>query len=150
MNDFLKLDKILEGYKERADIIKLLQKTQKVYGYLPIDVLKIIGEKTKIFPSEIFGIATFYSHFRFTPMGKNIIKACHGTACHVSGAEKISNAIEETLKIKEKETTSDGLFSLERVACLGCCSLAPVIMVNNKTYGRLKPKDAKRIIREYK
>jgi len=144
------LDKILEEYKDRSDIIKLLQKTQEIYGYLPITALKIISEKTGVFPSEILGIVTFYSYFRTTPQGRHIIKACHGTACHVSGAEKISSAIKESLKIKEKETTPDGLFSLENVACLGCCSLAPVIMIDKKVYGRLDVKDINGILKTYK
>lgn len=128
----------------------MLSRVQSTYGYLPLEILKIIAKKTKVFPSELFGIATFYAHFRFTPQGKNIIKVCHGTACHVNGAEKISNALEDILKIKDKETTRDGLFSLEKVACLGCCSLAPCIMINDKAYGRLKPKDIEGIIKKAK
>ncbi|MEW6482347.1 MAG: NADH-quinone oxidoreductase subunit NuoE [bacterium] len=144
------LERLLEKYKERGELIKLLQEIQDSYGYLPIEVLKIIAEKTKIFPAEIFGIATFYSHFRFIPQGRHLIKACHGTACFVSGAEKISSALEELLKIKEKETTKDGLFSLDKVACLGCCSLAPCIMIDKKVYGRLKTKDIEKILKDYK
>lgn len=144
------IDKILKTYKKREDLIKLLQKTQEMYGYLPLNILKNIGEKTRIFPSEIFSIATFYKHFRFKPQGKHIIKVCHGTACHVNGAEEISLHLESKLKIKEKETTQDGLFSLERVVCLGCCSLSPCIMINNKTYGRLKVKDIKGILKLYR
>ncbi|MEW6104444.1 MAG: NADH-quinone oxidoreductase subunit NuoE [bacterium] len=146
----MEIEKILGNYKERQDLIKLLQETQDSYGYLPIEALKIIAEKTKIFPAEIFGIATFYSHFRFIPQGRHLIKACHGTACHVSGAEKISSALEENLKIKEKETTKDGLFSLNKVACLGCCSLSPCIMIDKKVYGRLRAKDVEKILKDYR
>ncbi|MEW6006983.1 MAG: NADH-quinone oxidoreductase subunit NuoE [bacterium] len=146
----MEINNLIEKYKERSNLIKLLQETQDSYGYLPLEVLKIIAEKTKIFAAEIFGIATFYSHFRFTPQGKYAIKACHGTACHVSGASKISSALEETLKIKEKETTKDGLFSLNNVACLGCCSLSPCIMIDKKVYGRLKAKDVEKILKDYR
>lgn len=142
------IDGLFKKYRKREDIIKLLCETQDVYGYLSIEALKTIAKKTKIFPSEIFGIATFYAHFRFSPQGKNVIKACHGTACHVSGADAISFCLEELLKIKNKETTKDGLFSLEQVACLGCCSLSPCIMINKKVYGRLKTKDVERILKE--
>lgn len=150
MDEGLKIQSLLKKYTKREDVIKLLFLVQSTYGYLPLEILKIIAKETKVFPSELFGIATFYAHFRFTPQGKNIIKVCHGTACHVSGAEKISNALEDILKIKDKETTRDGLFSLERVACLGCCSLAPCLMINDKAYGRLKPKDIEGIITKAK
>jgi NADH-quinone oxidoreductase subunit E len=100
--------------------------------------------------SSIYGVATFYSQFRLDPVGKYIVRVCHGTACHVSGAKDITKKIEELLEIKTGETTADMQFTLEMVSCLGCCSLAPVIMINDDTFGNLKPGDLKKIIRQYR
>ncbi|MEA3446007.1 MAG: NAD(P)H-dependent oxidoreductase subunit E, partial [Bacteroidota bacterium] len=97
--------------------------------------------------SDMYGVATFYAQFRLKPVGKNIIKVCHGTACHVQNATAITDAIKESLKIDDGETTPDGLFTLESVACLGCCSLAPVMMIGDETYGKLNDKNAKKVIK---
>ncbi len=96
------------------------------------------------------GVATFYSQFRLNPVGKHIIKVCHGTACHVQNATEISDYLEDALNIKDGETTEDGLFTLESVACLGCCSLAPVIMIGDKAYGKLDGNKAVKVIKEIK
>jgi NADH-quinone oxidoreductase subunit E len=98
----------------------------------------------------MYGVATFYSQFRLNPVGKHIVKVCHGTACHVQNANAITDAIQEALKVSDGETTEDGLFTLESVACLGCCSLAPVMMIDDETYGKLTGDKAKKIIREIK
>ena len=124
-----------------GSIITILQKTQDIYGYLPEEALKYISDVTGIKPAKIYGIATFYKQFRMTPVGKNLIMLCKGTACHVNGAENIEEAIIAHLGIKDGETTEDGLFTLNTVSCLGCCSSAPVMMVKSKdgaqTYGKL-------------
>lgn len=128
-------------------LIPVLQKTQDALGYLSSETLKQISSALDIPLSDIYGVVTFYSQFRLKPCGKNMIKVCHGTACHVGGSEGISEALEDELKISHGDTTPDGKFTLERVACLGCCSLAPCIMINNETYGRLTPDKARKIIR---
>ena len=135
--------------KESA-LIPLLQKLQNAYGYLPKDVIARLSERMGIFVSQIMGVVTFYSQFRLEPIGKNIVKICFGTACHVIGAENIADAICRELGIELGATTEDRMFTVESVACLGCCSLAPVIMINNETHGRLTPDTARNAIREFK
>ena len=100
--------------------------------------------------SDIYGVATFYAQFRLNPVGKHIIKVCHGTACHVQNAKTITDSLKETLGVEDGGTTTDGLFTLESVACLGCCSLAPVMMIGDETYGKLTGKSATKIIKEIK
>ncbi len=148
--DLTKIDEILSSYKGQSDLIPTLQKLQEECGYLSISVLQRMEERTGMSGAEIFGVATFYAQFRFKPQGKNLIKVCHGTACHVSGAEKIEEALRQELAVKGDEPTEDGLFSLEKIACLGCCALAPVIMINKKCYGKLESKGIKKALSEYK
>ncbi len=131
-----------------ADLIPILQNIQNAYGYLPEDVIKRLSEHTGIFVTQIMGVATFYSQFRLQPSGEKTIKICFGTACHVNGAEKVADALCDELKIELGGTTPDNKFTLESVACLGCCSLAPVMMIGEETYGRLTPDKARKIIRE--
>ena len=114
-----------------SQLIPLLQKLQEAYGYLPRDVIEKLSERTGIFVSQIMGVVTFYSQFRLQPIGKNIVKICFGTACHVIGAENIADAICRELNTELGGTTEDKMFTVESVACLGCCSLAPVIMIND-------------------
>jgi NADH-quinone oxidoreductase subunit E len=143
-----RLDSIIETYKGKKGIlIPVLQKTQDVYGYIPKQAFTYLAEKTGLKLSDMYGVATFYTQFRLNPVGKNIIKVCHGTACHVQNAKSITTALEDSLNIKDGETTPDGLFTLESVACLGCCSLAPVMMINDETFGNLTGKSASKIIR---
>ncbi|MBP2644771.1 MAG: dehydrogenase subunit [Firmicutes bacterium] len=125
------------------------QEIQAAYGYLPKDVLDKMCEKTGMFPTQVMGVATFYSQFRLEPTGEHVIKICFGTACHVNGAEKVADALADELKVEFGGTTKDGKFTLETVACLGCCSLAPVIMIDEEAYGRLTPDSARKIIRDY-
>lgn len=147
---FAKLESILKNYAgKESDLIPLLQDIQEAYGYLSKDVLDKMCEKTGMFPTEVMGVATFYSQFRLEPTGEHIIKVCFGTACHVNGAEKVADALVDELKVKLGSTTADGKFTLETVACLGCCSLAPVMMIDGETYGRLTPDKARNVIREY-
>lgn len=141
------LDEVLEKYKNiPGSLITILQKAQEIYGYLPTDVIYHIAEETNLTPAKVMGVATFYTQFRFTPVGKYLIMLCQGTACHVNGSEKIEKTIKEELGISDGETTSDGLFTLKNVACLGCCSLSPVMMINDETYGSLTPEKVKEIL----
>lgn len=142
--------KILEKYKKISGaLVPVLQEIQNTYGYLPQEVLENISQALETPLSEILGVATFYGQFSLEPRARNMIRVCHGTACHVSGAGDITESFEAKLGIKEKEATNDRKFSLERVNCLGCCSLAPVVMVNQDTHGRLTPQKVKEVIRKY-
>ena len=150
--DLSLVDGILRQFPKvsSSDVIPLLQAIQQRCGYLPREVLEAIAKRTRVSLTRIYGVATFYERFRFQPAGKHVIQACHGTACHVNGAKQTGRAIHQTLQIKDRETTADGLFTLETVACLGCCSLAPVMMIDDKVYGRLNPQRAQRILSGYR
>ena len=130
-------------------LIPILQDVQARVGYLPPDVLERIGERAGVPAAHVYGVASFYSQFRLKPVGKYIIKVCHGTACHVQGAVNISDALTAELGTKDGETTEDGRFTVSSVACLGCCSLAPVMMVEENTFGRLTPDAARKVVRKY-
>ena len=134
--------------KVKGSLITILQKTQDIYGYLPKDAIIYISERSGIAESEIMGVATFFTQFRLTPVGKYLIMLCQGTACHVNSSELILQTIKDELGIEDGETTEDGLFSLKCVACLGCCSLSPVMMINESTYGSLTPEKTKKILKE--
>jgi len=131
-----------------GSLITVLQKVQDLYGYLPLPALEYIADNLLVKRAKIFGVATFYAQFRLKPMGKYIILLCQGTACHVNGSEKIETALSDELKVKMGETTDDGIFTLNEAACLGCCSLAPVMMINGLAYGPLTPDKARNIIRD--
>jgi len=145
------VDEILRRFPKigSSDVIPLLQAVQQRWGYLPRRVLEEIAQRSRVSLTRIYGVATFYERFRFQPVGKHVIHACHGTACHVNGAKQIGRTIHQTLQIRDRETTADGLFTLETVACLGCCSLAPVMMIDDKVYGRLNSQRAQRILGRY-
>lgn len=146
-----KVGDIFDKYSsEKSSLIPLLQETQERLGYVPRDVIEEIADFLDVPVSKVYGVATFYAQFRFEPLGDHVVKACHGTACHVSGAENITETIEEELGIETGETTEDGKFTLQRVACLGCCSLAPVIMVDGKTHGNLTRDKTKEVIERYR
>lgn len=148
-SDLSLLKDVLEKYKNiPGSLITVLQKAQELYGFLPQDVLNHISGELGVPPAKVFGVATFYTQFRFEPVGKYLILLCQGTACHVNGSQRIEQAIQEELEIKDGQTTEDGLFTLKNVACLGCCSLSPVMMINEDTYGSLTPEKAKKIIKE--
>lgn len=145
------IDHAIEKYRnKKGNMIPLLQAAQNLYGYIPKSVFIRISEKTGLKLSDMFGVATFYAQFRLKPVGKFIIKVCHGTACHVQNANSITDSLQESLEVKDGETTSDGLFTLESVACLGCCSLAPVMMIAEETYGKLTGGEAVKIIKNIK
>ena len=134
------LNEIIAAHKhDKSLLMAVMQKAQDIYGYLPEDVMYHIAEACGTTPAEVVGVATFYAQFRLTPIGKYLIMSCQGTACHVNGSERVSAAITAHLGIENGQTTADGLFTLEHVACLGCCSLAPVIMINGEAYGNLTP-----------
>lgn len=134
---------------EPEKVIPLLQEIQNRHGYLSEELVEAVAEEINLPVSRLYGVATFYSQFRFEPIGKHLIKVCKGTACHVAGAEKLYSIISEELKIQEGGTTDDGLFTLESVACLGCCSLAPVVMIGDEIYGKLSPAKISKILKEY-
>lgn len=136
--------------KGRDACVRILQEMQAAYGYLPPEAIRYVVTHTDIGESQLFGVATFYEQFRFTPVGKHLIRVCHGTACHVNGANRIDQAVEEFLGIGDGETTEDGLFTLQTVACLGCCSLSPVMMIGETVFGRLTPKETTAILKRYK
>ena len=142
---------VLDKYADvKGSLISILQKTQEIYGYVPIDAVYHIAERTGLTPAKIMGVATFYAQFRFQAVGKYLIMICKGTACYVNGAERIIEAVQEELGIGDNQTTADGLFSLSLVSCLGCCSLAPVMMINEDTYGSLTPEKVVKILRDIK
>lgn len=127
-------------------LIPILQKVQEKEGFLSQDAMYAIGEHLRIPASKVYGVATFYNGFRFKPVGKYPIVICRGTACHVRGSEAVLNAFRDELQIEPGDTTEDGLFSLEVVACIGACGLAPVITVGGKVFGEVKPKMVKKIL----
>jgi NADH:ubiquinone oxidoreductase subunit E len=147
-NKFLK---ILDTYhKERGSVIPILQDMQEGFGYVREDAVEWFSKKLNIPASSFFGVATFYSQFYLKPRGKNIVTACCGTACHVKGSEAIINRMRADLAVAEGEdTTSDGHFTLENVACVGACSIAPVVIVNKKVYGSVTPEKASGILKDY-
>jgi len=147
--DLKRIKPILESISDpKKNLITILQKTQGIYGYLPKPILQYISDETKIPSSKVYGVATFYTQFRLNPIGKNLIMLCQGTACHVNGSGLIEKAIEEELGISDGQTTSDGIFTFNNVACLGCCSLAPVMMINDQTYANLTPLKVKDVLKE--
>ena len=147
-SDLTLIDGVLDKYAAiEGSLITILQNAQEIYGYLPVDVLYYIADKIGSTPAKVMGVATFYSQFRLKPVGRYLIMLCQGTACHVNGSQRIEQAICEELGISDGGTTDDGLFTLKNVACLGCCSLSPVMMINGETYGRLTPDKAKEILR---
>ncbi len=139
--DFLAdLPEQLGAYKkDRSHLIPILQMIQKAIAFLPTEALHIVAAHLEISAAEVYGVATFYNQFRFTPPGKYPFKICLGTACHVKGGEIILENVERKLDIKEGETTRDREFSVERVACVGCCALAPVAMIGETIHGNMAP-----------
>jgi NADH-quinone oxidoreductase subunit E len=131
---------------EPGELIRLLQVAQDSDSYVSPASIRTISAITRIPESEVYGVITFYKQFRLRPIGKNLIRLCDGTACHVSDARRLKCLIEDELELESGDTTKDGLFTLETVACLGCCSLAPVMMINDRTCGRLTPQSVRRIL----
>ena len=147
--DLSLMEGVLRQYQDDStSLIMILQQAQAIYGYLPQEVIYHVAERTGNSPAKVMGVATFYSYFRLKPMGIYQIMLCDGTACHVNGSDRIRAAITQELGIHNGETTEDGMFTLNEVACLGCCSLAPVMMINGDTYGNLTPEKTINILRQ--
>ncbi len=136
--------------KKKGPLMPIMQKAQDIYGALTIDVQEFIAEELDIPMSDVYGVATFYSQFALEPKGEHVVSVCMGTACYVRNVEKILDKLSEELDIKPGETTPDGKFTLEPTRCLGCCGLAPVIMIDDQVYGRLTPSDVPGIVDEYR
>lgn len=149
--DLAKCRTILSKYNSTtsADLIPILQQVQDAYGYLPQNVLEEITVRARIPLSKIYGVITFYSQFSLEPRGKHTIKLCTGTACHIKGAPDIKKKITEVLQINEGETTQDYKFTYEPVACLGTCFLAPVMMIDDRYYGKLTVEKTETILKSY-
>lgn len=146
----VQLEKLFAKYRgQKGALIPVLQKAQDIYGYLPKEVLEKISSELKLPPAKVYGVVTFYSQFHLEPRGKYVIRVCQGTACHVRGASKIFEELQNLLQIKDGETTKDLKFTLESVACLGACGLAPVIMINDDTHGRLTKESIAKILAQY-
>ncbi|MFC1958408.1 NADH-quinone oxidoreductase subunit NuoE [Chloroflexota bacterium] len=148
--DLSLVDPILKKYEGQQDaLITILQEVQEAYGYLPEEILAHLSRETKISLSRIYAVVTFYAQFYLTPRGRNTIRVCRGTACHVQGCDSIITAMKDTLGVDEGGTTDDLQFSLETVACLGTCFLAPVMMFNESYHGKLDAQKARTILMSY-
>ncbi len=149
--DVAAVDAILEKYPQvRGNLIGILHEVQNHFHYLPEAELRYISKRTGIPITQIYSIVNFYNRFSLTPKGRNEVCVCLGTACHVNGAEKVLNAIEEKLHIKPGETTDDMRYSLEEVRCIGACSLAPAVVINEETYGQVTPRQVGKMLDKYK
>ena len=147
---FAKVDEILAHYKGvKGALIPVLQEAQNAYGFLPKDIISRIAQTLKIPVSQVYGVVTFYSQFHLNPRGRNIIRVCQGTACHVRGAKAVLKALEDELRIAPGQTTTDERFTLETVACLGACGLAPVMVVDRDVHGGVTPDSACEILEGY-
>ena len=147
--DLQPLESVLAAYAAKpGSLITILQQTQELYGYLPRPALAEISRATGITPAKVLGVASFYTQFRLEPVGRYLIMLCQGTACHVNGADSISAVISEELGIADGQTTADGLFTLKHVACLGCCSLAPAMMINGEVYGNLTASSVRQVLHD--
>lgn len=155
MSDDLNIQQVVqqvidEKGKAANQAIPILQSIQKTFNYLPVEALKLVAENTDISASQLSGISTFYSQFRHQPVGKHMVKVCIGTACHVKGAPQVYDALKRSLKLEgQEETDADGVFTLEKVACLGCCSLAPVVQIDDVTYGHVTTESASEILEDF-
>ncbi len=146
-----KLQKVIDSWKsKRGPLIPVLQQAQDICGYLPIEIQSMIAKGLGISLAEVYAVATFYAQFTLTAKGKNQISVCMGTACYVRGSQLILDELEKELGIKAGETTADGVFTLQATRCLGCCGLAPVIMINDEVFGRLTPDKIPDILAKFK
>ncbi len=149
--DIKKIQEICAAFdNDCGELINVLHKTQEHFGYLPAEVQELIAKELHCSVAKVYGVVTFYSFFTMLPKGEHPISVCTGTACYVRGADKIITEIEKELGIKVGETTPDGKFSLSCLRCVGACGLAPVMMIGDRTYGRLAPEKIREILEEYK
>lgn len=150
-SEFAELKAYIDSVKNSQGILmQTLQKAQDIFGYLPLEVQQFISEETNIPLADIYGVVTFYSQFTIEEKGKHKISVCLGTACYVKGSQEIMDKLSEELNIKVGETTEDKMFTLEATRCLGCCGLAPVMMVDDDVYGKMEPKKVHEIIEKYR
>ena len=145
-----KIKEICKSFGNQAgELINVLHKTQEEFGYLPAEVQRVIARELNISEANVYGVVTFYTFFTMKPKGKNKISVCMGTACYVRGAEKLVDELKKELKIKVGEVTADGKFSVDCLRCVGACGLAPVMIIGEKVYGRVEPKEIKGILESY-
>lgn len=145
-----KVQGVISGFQgQKWGLIPLLQRVQEEFGYIPRETVEPIAEALNLFPSQVQGVVTFYSQFFTEPRGRNIVRVCRGTACHVRGGRTILKVVKQNLGIEEGRTTEDLKFTLETVACLGTCFLAPVMMVNRSYFGKLVPPKVQSIVKQY-
>jgi NADH:ubiquinone oxidoreductase subunit E len=149
--DYMELDRLIEEEfgNDQENLIMMLQAIQKLYNYLPEPALNYLAEKIRVPYSQIYGVGTFYATFSLEPKGRNIISICLGTACHVRGGERVKERITDTLNLNGKHTTEDMRFTLEGVRCIGCCSLGPVIKVNEDIHGRIGADEVEEVLNQY-
>lgn len=148
--DYDRVEKLLQEFLGRKGVmVPVLQKIQNEFGYLPRPALEYVAKRLRIPISKVYGVATFYAQFHLHPRGENIIRVCRGTACHVRGVSKVAEKIKEILKVDVGETTKDMKFTYEEVACIGACGLAPVMMINEQTFGKLTPDKIKEILKKF-
>jgi NADH-quinone oxidoreductase subunit E len=149
--DLTEAKRIIDEYRGKSGIlIPMLQSIQGAYGYVPEETVYLISDELEIYPSEVYGVLTFYTQFHLTPRGRHIIRVCQGTACHVMGGKELLDYMAEKLQVEVGSTTEDGEFSLERVACLGCCGMAPVITVDQDFHGRVTVNNVDDILKQYR
>jgi NADH:ubiquinone oxidoreductase subunit E len=145
------VDDILREFgPERRALVNVLHRVQETYGYLPQDAIRRIAARFRISESEIYGVLTFYSAFSLTPKGRNVVKVCLGTACHVRGGAQIADEIGRQLSLSPGRTSSDGLFTLETVNCLGCCAIGPVVLINDEYYGHVTIQQVPKILDKFR
>ena len=150
-NAVKKINEICDRYaNENTPLMMILSDIQKEFGYIPLDVQKIVSDRTGISVAEIYGVVTFYSFFSLKPKGKYVIGCCLGTACYVKGAQQVIDKFSEILGIKPGETTEDGLFTLDALRCIGACAISPAIKINGKVYPKVAVSAVPDIIKEYK
>ena len=148
--DLERIDQIIARYQnERWPLIPILQEIQKAFGYIPSQAIPSIASSLGLFPTQVQGVITFYTQLYTTPRGKNIVRVCRGTACHVCGGKTILKLVKRHLGVKEGETTPDLEYTLETVACIGCCALAPNVVINKNIYGHMNPKKVASIFGHY-
>ena len=149
-NDLQQLKAVCKSFNNEAgELINVLHKAQGIFGYLPAEVQEVVAQELNVSVAKVYGVVTFYSFFTMVPKGIYPVSVCTGTACYVRGAEKVLDEFKRILKVQVGETTPDGKFSIAGLRCVGACGLAPVVLVGDKTYGRVSPDGVKDILKEY-